>query len=424
MNEATERSGAASGEAGWDAKARSQSWLLLSAGALICAVALLMGRWSPARLLDYQPWEQVPWYLDLRLPLIVGGLVIIAALNDSRRLTNNAPQEISTPVYFIALVLLTLTFASGIAGINCVTDYCAGKLIDIPILAGFVLVTYFMALHPGFETHFYRFVFILCMVLAVLGLQSALATISAGSQGLSVLEGGRNVYSRLLGVLAILAMFYYLKSPQVVHKIFFVGVFSLALVLLVLTGSRGGTAASLLGLIVAAIVFRAPIRGVVGVACGLAIVVTMAISAGFMDTFGQYVTDRYIDRVFGNFYSSGRDVIFADALAIWKDYPFFGVGFGRFSQLNSIMAPYAHNFFLELLSETGIVGLLLLIAPIAFLLKFICTNWPRVDKRGVAICAMYLAASQLSGDLYDSRALILITIITACGATTRLGEPK
>lgn len=47
--------------------------LLLNIGALICALALLMGRWSPARLFDDQTWDDVPWYLDLRPVLVVFG---------------------------------------------------------------------------------------------------------------------------------------------------------------------------------------------------------------------------------------------------------------------------------------------------------------------------------------------------------------
>lgn len=90
------------------AETPAMKWLL-AGGALICTLGLLMGRWSPARLLDFQAWETVPWYFDLRLPLVVCGLLIVAAIKDGRPPSAPMPRQVTLPVFFAVLVLLTLT---------------------------------------------------------------------------------------------------------------------------------------------------------------------------------------------------------------------------------------------------------------------------------------------------------------------------
>lgn len=391
--------------------------LLLNIGALICALALLMGRWSPARLFDDQTWDDVPWYLDLRPVLVVFGLLIIASIRDSRRPALPAPRQLGGSVGFIVALLVIWTLTSGIGGIDCHSAYCSQKTFDVVWLACFVFITYGLAQEPRFEELFYRWVFVLCMTLALLGLRSALQAIDPGATGLTVLEGGRNVYSRLLFVLCILAVAYYFAATQPAHRLFFLGVIVLSLGLVLLTGSRGGTVAGLCGLATAMFLFRVPVRHILLITCGFGVALALVVEARIFDVFAGYVIDRYIDRIFESFYWSSRDTLLLDSLAEWRDYPLLGTGLGRFSELNTWS--YPHNVFLELLTETGVVGTLLLLVPLAFILASIRRYWSYVDKRGVAIWTAYLVAAQVSGDLYDSRALILIPVIAACAAAAR-----
>ncbi len=405
--------------AGWQPPAEAKPWLL-TAGAFICALGLLLGRWSPARLMDYQAWDQVPWFLDVRLPLVIAGLVVIAAIKDGRPAAARLPPQLTIGVTFIVLALLTFTVTSGIGGIDCHTEYCGDKALDVIWLACFLFITFFLALEPGFEDRFFICVFALCMVLALMGLRGALQTVTPGATGLTVMQGGRNVFSRLLGVLAILALYYYLGARQNSLRLGMLGIFGLSLALLVLTGSRGGTAASLLGIAAAAVLFRAPLRGVLMIGLAVVVVGAVAVESGLLDTFARYVSDRYINRVFGQLYLSGRDTLMRDGIEMWMDYPLTGAGLGRFSEYNALS--YPHNFFIELLAETGIIGFALLLVPLGFILDVVRRYWPAVDKRGMAIFALYLAASQASGDLYDSRALLLMPVVAACGAVTRRGR--
>ena len=414
------RGDAEAGAAGWRPDAERKVWLL-TAGALICALGLLMGRWSPARLLDYQAWDEIPWYLDLRLPLVVCGLLIVAAIKDSRPAAVRVPPQLTLSVGFLVIVLLGFTVTAGVGGIDCHTDYCGQKATDVVWLTCFLFIAFCMALEPGFEDHFYLWVFLLAMVLALTGLRGALITVTVGPTGVTALEGGRNVFSRILGVLAILALYYYLGARQVGLRVCLIATFGLSLALMLLTGSRGGTAASLCGLVAAAFLFRAPLRGILAIGGAVIVAAAFAVELGLLDTFARYVTDRYVNRVFGQLYLSGRDTLLHDGFAMWMDHPVMGAGLGRFSEFSAMS--YPHNFFIELLAETGIVGFALVIVPLAFIFGVIRRNWASVDKRGIAIFALYAVAAQASGDIYDSRALFLLPVVAACGAVIRQGTP-
>ena len=392
--------------------------LLLITGAFLCALFLLMGRWSPARLLNYQQWDTIPWYMDLRPPMVVCGLLVIASITHRGRPIVHAPAQISISVYFIVLVLLVWTLTSDIGGIDCHTPYCAQKALDIVWLACFLFVTYRLAQQPGFEDYFYGWMLLLCMVLALLGLRGALETTEVVTSGNTALESGRNIYSRLLGTLAILSLYYYVKSTRMAQRLLFLGNILLSLGLLVLTGSRGGTAASLFGLGVAALVFNVPTRWLLIISFIVGLSLATFVEFGFLQAFAHYVTKRYIDQTLENVYLSGRDTIALEAVSVWQKYPLLGAGLARFSELSQVR--YPHNFFLELLAEAGLVGTSLLLLPLGVILRFILRNWPITDKRGIAICALYLVGAQVSGDLYDSRALILIPAAIACGTALRL----
>jgi len=66
--------------------------------------------------------------------------------------------------------------------------------------------------------------------------------------------------------------------------------------------------------------------------------------------------------------SENRDEVATDALRLWKDYPVFGSGLGsfqvafpRYSQQDlGVLFTHAHNDYLQLAAETGVVGVALL----------------------------------------------------------------
>lgn len=56
--------------------------------------------------------------------------------------------------------------------------------------------------------------------------------------------------------------------------------------------------------------------------------------------------------------ATGREPIYLTAISIINEFPLFGVGLGGFSEYSA--GAYPHNFILEIITETGLVGLLLL----------------------------------------------------------------
>lgn len=81
-----------------------------------------------------------------------------------------------------------------------------------------------------------------------------------------------------------------------------------------------------------------------------------------ISTFGGEVVSSSIEEG-----DEGRSIRFALAIDIWKNYPLFGVGIGGFSRIVGF-ANYPHNFFLEILCECGIVGLIALMCVVGIFL--------------------------------------------------------
>lgn len=389
---------------------------LLSSGAFICAFGLLSGRWSPARLLGYE-YGEAPFYLDIRLCVIALGVIILSQLSHLRIREPRMSEQFLLSMLFLCAALVAFTITSMFVSIPCSGTYCLGKSFDIIYLVIYILMFYLYAKKPGFEDYFWKWVFVIALVLAVIGISNVFSSLGPGHSGLTVLSGGRNVYSRILGVLGILALFYYKYAIRNIARIFFASILGVAGMLLLLTGSRGGTMASVIGVLVALRLFRIRLGRTVGIIFVVSCLVALCFKMGLFNTFLPYVADRYIYRIFENFYFSGRDDLFEQAIALWKDYPLLGVGLGRFDALTSSL--YPHNFFLEILTEFGLVGFTMFAVPLLVMIWSIVWDWAFIDPRGVAVFSCYIVAAQVSGDIFDSRMVILAPIIVACGSQVR-----
>ncbi|MFW6120093.1 MAG: O-antigen ligase family protein [Petrotogales bacterium] len=107
---------------------------------------------------------------------------------------------------------------------------------------------------------------------------------------------------------------------------------------------------------------------------------------------------------------SGRSVVFSDAWHIFMQKPILGCGFGAFRDYASTnIWSHPHNVFLEVLSELGIIGLILfMIIIIPVLLKLLNVNLVKnsIHLRVLgAIIIGYLAIMMTSGNLGSNRLL-------------------
>jgi len=117
---------------------------------------------------------------------------------------------------------------------------------------------------------------------------------------------------------------------------------------------------------------------------------------------------------------TARLIIWSGALGIWRDNPFLGAGPGTFEQFLPIYqrpdyflyeiahrTNFAHNFFLDLLSETGIVGFGFFMAFLGLLAwKCLKRIWRDPDPRGrmIAICLFSGLTAFLMNNFYSPNA--------------------
>jgi hypothetical protein len=136
---------------------------------------------------------------------------------------------------------------------------------------------------------------------------------------------------------------------------------------LVASGSRGGLIAAALALLAAVVLFR-PRRqqALVGLALLLAMAVALPVAGGRLDDLGD---------------DAGRTDLWRVAWRVTEDNPLIGAGLNQFRSeakrhvrepgaLNSIELVVdrprtPHNLYLQVLAETGVVGLLLLLLVVA-----------------------------------------------------------
>lgn len=101
---------------------------------------------------------------------------------------------------------------------------------------------------------------------------------------------------------------------------------------------------------------------------------------------------------------SGRDLIYLDALRLISMYPLLGVGLGGF-QIYSQTADWPHNVFLEIICETGFIGLgILFILVLIFIIskKVLFNITTRNNNYYFLIIVALIVRYMISSDLGDS----------------------
>jgi O-antigen ligase len=379
------------------------------------ALFLFAGRWSPVKEAQGDTDPSMLVQVRFWVLLILIGLTFLSLFDKKP----DSGFKLSRPVYricgwacaFLIFMLLSITWASNL-------DIALEKGADVGMMLVFTVCSFLLLARFGFQrvsSSFWATVTCLTFVLAVLGLASG-----SSSDRMAVLGGGPNVYGRLMGVLFIIGMYNMFKHGR---AYFWLPICALAIVLIVMTGSRGAlvavTAAGLLGLVF----LRIQVWRLLLVIAVLAAVVPYVL---LNTNFGLSVVQRFEYRVVNltveQQYSSGRDVRYDDAITLGLRHPVFGAGLGGFAA-EYYHAPhqYPHNLFLEAFSEGGFSGVALLSW---FLLASMWYFWkarPRLDIMSLLSFILFLVASQFSGDFFDSRALfvfplLVITQIESSGA--------
>jgi O-antigen ligase len=171
------------------------------------------------------------------------------------------------------------------------------------------------------------------------------------------------------------------RSPQSASSAGFAAVACMFLVIVILVGllfsrSRTGILAALISLMFVALLAQLRMRRKTWL-LGLFIFLVVAVSYGLWIGLGP-VLERFELLSLGqrNFDVATRLSFSKDALGIIRDYPWTGMGLGTFgtgfrhyqTDWVNFFVDHAHNDYVEFAAETGLLGAVLVFAPIAYLL--------------------------------------------------------
>lgn len=256
--------------------------------------------------------------------------------------------------------------------------------------------------------------FLAGIVYGVAGLTSIGTTV--GTSRVSAFEGGPNVFARITA-LGFIALLWLVSTRSLPRAALVVGPVLLAATLA--SGSRGGMLGGLAG---TAILVPSLIRMSRATRFSGALLMVgagMAVQSRFGDYLEAVINGRIIELTFRQRYSSGREELLQIAWEMFQERPVFGYGLGSFASFAGGNFTYPHNLFLQVLAESGVVGMVLLGLLVLVSVRAAMLRRSHADSAFAAAgCTLVLVASMFSGDYYDSRAYWVLALLLAlpCGS--------
>jgi O-antigen ligase len=135
------------------------------------------------------------------------------------------------------------------------------------------------------------------------------------------------------------------------------------------TFSRAGIAL-LLGVPVVLFLIQPGRRKMLIRVAALVLVVSLMLPIVLPESVRTQVEGRYAEEQVSRDFEQGRLSTWLDTLGAWLDAPLFGIGLGNLAdRIRSTADLEAHNAYLDILAETGLVGLAVWLLAIAALLR-------------------------------------------------------
>jgi O-antigen ligase len=394
------------------------SWIRCAGLGLIAALYMLAGRWGFHRLASDHP-EPDP-FLELRLWIVMGGLVLAAVGLAHRAHRAARPGE----TRFDSRLATALLAFFGYLCLSALWAPDAGfaleKLYDVALVGVMSVGFGLAALRQPAERVLDAFWAVVVMATALLALTGMSQLLGGGGNArLAVLGGGPNIFARLMGMLALGALYFWHRRGM---AWLWIPMAATGILLALLTGSRGGAGAIIAGVITFLVVGRVPLRRL----AILSLLATAAVGvATTLSPLGQAlnrsVEERFLRLTLkyegnsgaeGKVYLSGREPLYAAAYELGLDNPVTGAGLAAFPALG--LGVYPHNLFLEVFCEGGALGLVFLGWVLLTFLRAVLRGRRGLDGATVGAAVLILIGSQSSGDLYDSRALFLLMVMASC----------
>lgn len=196
------------------------------------------------------------------------------------------------------------------------------------------------------------------------------------------------------------------------RKLLFITAIGLMGIALILSGSRGGLVAFLAEIFFLVILTtKTKNYNQFALKAGLSVALVVIVIVGAIMVGGESSLTRISDTVGSNDVTSGRTEIWSVSLQIIKDYPIFGVGLGAYSiaytpydTLNGLSrVEQAHNDYLQVLTDAGLIGLII---GAGFLFLLFKTGLKNVNtnntfRRGVAVGAFAGCFAVLVHSFFD-----------------------
>jgi O-antigen ligase len=375
---------------------------MMHLGAFAVAGLLLVGRWAPARLVEYGTQILGGELLAIPRTWLLAGLVLytmlVAAKNAMPTVGSVAikrPVVVGLLSLFVIIAYWCVTAAWAISPVLAMD---MDKLFDLLfILAVMTCLYILLRVHNGavFIDVLWKYLIILA---ACLGLLAIAAGSTDDSGRAAALGGGPITFGRIMVVLLLGSL-----SMMIARNLMGIPLFLIALVMLLLSGSRGPFLAGIIGVTVYSLLEFAAIarRG---------LLVTFAVlGATFIignTSLGSQASERFWGRIVNYTLSgdgdAGRSMIMENALAVASYAPVWGNGLDAYKYFDSNFS-YPHNLFLEIYVDGGGVGLFLMATAVLLCFWTILANITLLHKVTFATYCAMLFSVQLSGDIYDSR---------------------
>jgi O-antigen ligase len=367
----------------------------------LLAMYFLVGRWSIERLDGALNDESALQQPRVWIVAMLAIWALIAMSGRAKKSVGSSLTSIDAAIcLFLGYMLFTALWSPN-------SELAYDKATEMALLLAVAIV--FAVSRPALSLQEVSDGFWWAIVLVGVAMAS-LAIVSSTGGRVYVPGGGPNTFGRNMGLMALggahLTARYGKKMSPIAA-----GMMIIAMLLIIMCGSRGALLSTSIGFLVLLVTARTSLvnKFAAATAVGLAGAAFLFTTVTGRDALEIFQT-RIVDATIHDRYLSARDDLWLDAIDWAKERPVFGWGLNGY-RANSWT--YPHNMFLEVIVEGGCVGLLLLLNVARGWCSQVMRSRFQVPRVPVAALALAFTAAQTSGDLFDSRGVFLMLVLSA-----------
>ena len=277
------------------------------------------------------------------------------------------------------------------------------KLVDLIFLIILIVGAYFVfKLYPDYKQIF-KVTGFTFLVIGLIYMIPILISILSGAERGTIYIGGPNVVTRILFFALVSSGYLYSLKKQVRYiwfsTLFFIGI--------VLIGSRGGMVGAFTSLSLFLLIYilssRFSLKVIFNKRIVSILVITTPLIIGLSEYFMEVFRERFILLLIDKIYYSSRDIIYENSLSVITESPIIGYGLNAYSSVVGGTFFYPHNIILEILIDSGLIGLIPLLIILLFSVICIFKYTNRSMPFFIILPIYMILVSLLSGDLYDFR---------------------